>query len=39
MPPDTSGVLLCAYPYFVDSVVWLCVIGAALLAAPFVVDF
>jgi hypothetical protein len=27
------------YPYFVDGVVWLLVVGAALMAAPFVVDF
>ena len=37
--PVISGVILCAYPYFIDSVLWLCIIGAALLAAPFVVDF
>ena len=37
--PLISGVLLCAYPYFIDSVVWLCVVGALLLAAPFVFDF
>jgi hypothetical protein len=37
--PVISGVILCAYPYFIDSALWLCVIGAALLAAPFIVDF
>ena len=37
--PMISGVLLCVYPYFFDSLVWLCVIGAMLLAAPFVTDF
>jgi len=37
--PVIAGVLLCAYPYFIDSVVWLCVVGALLLAAPFVIDF
>ena len=37
--PVISGVLLCAYSYFVDSWVWLCVIGALLLVAPFVIDF
>jgi hypothetical protein len=37
--PLIAGMLLCVYPYFVDSVVWLCVIGLALVAAPFVVDF
>ncbi len=34
-----SGMLLCVYPYFVDSLLWLCVIGAVLAAAPFFVDF
>jgi drug/metabolite transporter (DMT)-like permease len=37
--PMISGVLLCIYPYFTDSMLWLCVIGAVLLAAPFVTDF
>jgi hypothetical protein len=37
--PLIAGLFLCAYPYFVDSLVWLCVIGAVLLAAPFVIDF
>ena len=36
--PLVSGVLLCVYPYFVDSVLWLVVIGLALIAAPFVID-
>jgi hypothetical protein len=34
-----SGVLLCIYPYFFESVLWLTVIGAALLAVPFLIDF
>ncbi len=34
-----AGVLLCVYPYFVGSLLWECVIGAVLLAVPFVVDF
>jgi len=34
-----AGVLLCAYPYFVDSVGWQLVVGAVLVAAPFVIDF
>jgi hypothetical protein len=34
-----AGVLLCIYPYLTDSLLWLCVIGVALLAAPFLVDF
>jgi hypothetical protein len=37
--PMVAGVLLCVYPYFLDSVLWLVVVGAALLAAPFVIDF
>jgi hypothetical protein len=37
--PLVAGVFLCAYPYFIDSVVWLCVVGAVLAAAPFVIDF
>jgi hypothetical protein len=36
--PLIAGVLLCAYPYFIDGLVWLCVVGAVLLAAPFVID-
>lgn len=37
--PMLAGVALCVYPYFLDSVLWLCLIGAALLAFPFFVDF
>jgi len=37
--PLIAGVSLCAYPYFIDSLVWLCVVGVLLLAAPFVIDF
>jgi hypothetical protein len=37
--PLIAGVSLCAYPYFVDSPVWLCVVGALLAALPFVLDF
>ena len=37
--PLLAGMMLCVYPYFVDSVLWLLVIGAALMAAPFLVDF
>jgi len=36
--PLVSGVLLCVYPYFFDSVLWLVLIGLALIAAPFVID-
>jgi hypothetical protein len=34
-----AGVALCIYPYFIDSVLWLCVVGGLLLIAPFVIDF
>jgi len=37
--PVIAGVALCAYSYFIDSVVWHCVVGALLLAAPFFIDF
>ena len=37
--PVIAGVLICACPYFIDSVFWLCVAGAFLMAAPFVIDF
>jgi hypothetical protein len=37
--PMCAGVLLCAYPYFIDSLPWLFVIGAVLIAAPFLFDF
>jgi hypothetical protein len=37
--PLLAGMALCVYPYFVDSVLWLVVIGALLMAAPFVIDF
>jgi hypothetical protein len=36
--PLLAGVFLFAYPYFIDSLVWLCVAGMLLLAAPFVID-
>ena len=37
--PLIAGLLLCTYSYFIDSVLWLCVVGALLLAAPFFIDF
>jgi hypothetical protein len=37
--PMVAGVLLCVYPYFLDSVLWLVVVGAAPMAAPIVIDF
>jgi hypothetical protein len=39
LTPMIAGVLLCIYPYFLDSVLWLSVIGLLLLAAPFVIDY
>lgn len=37
--PMLSGVLLCVYPYLTENLFWLIGIGAALLAAPFFIDF
>jgi hypothetical protein len=37
--PLIAGMLLCVYPYFVDSVPWLVVVGLLLIAAPFFIDF
>ncbi|MEO5694366.1 MAG: hypothetical protein ABIQ72_14655 [Usitatibacter sp.] len=37
--PMLAGVALCVYPYFFESVLWLGVIGVALLAAPFFIDY
>ena len=34
-----AGVLLCVFPYFVDSLPWTLLIGAALLATPFLIAF
>ena len=39
LAPVIAGVLLCIYPYFIESWLWLSVVGALLLAAPFVIDF
>jgi hypothetical protein len=36
--PAIAGILLCVYPYFVDSVLWLSVVGAELVSAPFLID-
>ncbi len=33
-----AGVLLCVFPYFVDSFVWTLLIGGVLLVLPFVVE-
>ena len=37
--PTVCGVLLCIYPWFTENVYALYGIGAALAAAPFLVDF
>ena len=37
--PLIAGMLLCIYPYFVESVTWLVLVGVALMAAPFLIDF
>lgn len=37
--PVLAGVVLCIYPYFVDDLLWMAVIGVPLLVAPFVIDF
>jgi len=37
--PMLAGVLLCVYPYVTENLLWLIVIGVALLAFPFLVDF
>jgi hypothetical protein len=37
--PMLSGLALCIYPYFTESLLWLCVIGVLLMAAPFLIDF
>ena len=36
--PVVAGVVLCFYTYFVDGWLWLCIVGAALALAPFVLD-
>jgi hypothetical protein len=36
--PLLAGIALCGYTYFIDSWVWLCIVGAVLLAAPFIID-
>jgi hypothetical protein len=37
--PLLAGLALCVYSYFIDSWLWLCVVGAALAVLPFIVDF
>jgi hypothetical protein len=37
--PLMAGVLLCIYPYFIESVLWMSIVGVLLVVAPFVIDF
>jgi hypothetical protein len=37
--PMVAGALLCIYPYFIDSLLWLSLIGLLLIAAPFLIDY
>jgi hypothetical protein len=39
LTPMIAGVLLCIYPYFTESLLWLSVVGLLLLAAPFVIEY
>ena len=37
--PILAGLALCIYPYFVDSLLWLCLVGLLLVALPFLIDW
>ena len=37
--PMVAGALLCIYPYFIDSLLSLSLIGLFLMAAPFLIDY
>lgn len=37
--PLITGVLLCIYPYFIESVLWMSIVGVLLVAAPLVIDY
>ncbi len=37
--PMIAGVLLCVFPYFVESPLALAVTGLLLVAAPFLIDY
>ena len=37
--PMLSGVMLCIYPYFIESAAWLAIVGIVLLTVPFVIDY
>ena len=32
-----AGAALCIYPYFIESALWLCIVGAVLMIAPFLI--
>jgi hypothetical protein len=34
-----SGIIMCIYPYLVDSPVWMILIGAVLMIAPLILQF
>lgn len=36
--PLIAGMLLCVYPYFLASIPLMLAVGAALIAAPFLID-
>jgi len=37
--PMVAGALLCVFPYFVDSLLWLVLVGVVLMAVPFFIDY
>ena len=34
-----SGIIMCIYPYLVDSPVWMALIGVVLMIVPFILQF
>jgi hypothetical protein len=37
--PMLVGVMLCIYPYFIESFLWSSVVGVVLLITPFLIDY
>ena len=37
--PMVAGAMLCVYPYFVDNLLWLILVGVVLIAIPFLIDY
>jgi hypothetical protein len=37
MVPAVAGILLMVYPYFFENIWWQLIVGAALIAAPWVI--